>query len=213
MQVEYGSATLTAELLHRMIVAGAPDPLLRVAHRIVTDELDHALLSHQALVAYGGPEEAVQVEPRLRRGPAGLDQLLPSILRTVLKTFCFGETLAVPLFAEMRRGAKGPSVAVLDRILRDEAVHSRFGWDSLGRLLELGDGDELRASIAAEAPRLISHFEGSCANRRADNLSQAEVEAGLLGGRDHKRVFRHGVDALIVPRLQSRRIDVQRAEA
>jgi hypothetical protein len=188
-----------------MITAGAPDGLLRVAHRIVSDELDHANLCHDALVALGGAEESVDVAPKLRPGPRSIEQLLPSVLRTVLKTFCFGETLAVPFFAEMRKGAQGPARSVLDRIVRDEAVHSKFGWDSLDWLLEQGD-DGLRAGIATGIPALIQLFDTVYGQRRAADLTPAELEAGLLSAPRYRALYWQTVESTILPRLAARGI-------
>ncbi len=207
VRAEHRSAAATADLLQRMITAGAPDDLLRVALRIVGDELDHAQLCHKTLVGLGGDGDAVEVEPTLRRGPASLEELLPSILRTVLKVFCFGETLAVPFFAEMRKNARGPARPTLDRIVRDEAVHSKFGWDSLDWLLELG-GEDLRPAIGAMLPELVQHFEGVYAQRVAEDLSPAELRAGLLSASRYRKLCWRTVNATILPRMKARGIVV-----
>ena len=56
---EYRSAAITAQVLHWLISVGADDALVSTCMRIVRDELDHAQLSHDCLVALGGGGQAV----------------------------------------------------------------------------------------------------------------------------------------------------------
>ena len=66
------------------------------------------------------------------------DGPLAALVDTILHAFCLGETFAVPLFAAMRPATTQPTAAAaLQRILRDEATHRAFGWDTLDALLEL----------------------------------------------------------------------------
>ena len=69
---------------------------------------------------------------------AGRDGLVDA----VVASFCLGETFAVPLFNAMREHTTFPlAKRVLERVLRDEAIHRQFGWDALDALLEI-DADE-----------------------------------------------------------------------
>ena len=54
VRAEYASAAAFAQITHLAVVCGIPPELVRVGTRIVNDELDHASLSHDALVALGG---------------------------------------------------------------------------------------------------------------------------------------------------------------
>lgn len=207
---EYGSAGVTAGLLHQLILIGAPDPLVRVTHRVVTDELDHALLCHEALRAYGGASAAVAIEPSLPPPMGSLEELLPAAIATIVRSFCFGETLAVPLFAAMRKDATGPARDVLDRVVRDEAVHSKLGWDALDWLLE-GHGDPIRTLVSAHLPAIVEFFEARYGRGTTHSLTPVERAAGLITSDEHRDVLHQTVQRTILPRLESRGIATMRS--
>jgi hypothetical protein len=204
---EYQSAALTAGLLHQLILIGAPDPLVRVAHRVVTDELDHALLCHETLLAYGGGDVPVAVEPGVPLPIATLDELLPTAMATIVRTFCFGETIAVPLFAAMRREATGPALKVLDRIVQDEAVHSKLGWDALDWLID-GYGAPIRILVAAHLPEILEGFEVLYGRRKIEELDADDRAAGLLPASLYREVLHATVRRTILPRLVSRGVSI-----
>ncbi len=208
---EYTSAGITAGLLHQLILIGAPDPLVRVAHRVVTDELDHALLCHETLLAYGGADQPVEVVPLLPTATE-LGQLLPEVVATVVRTFCFGETIAVPLFAAMRKDASGPALKALDRIVLDEAVHSKLGWDALDWLLD-GFGDPIGTLVAAHLAEIIEGFEAIYGRRTIEALDAGDRAAGLLPASQYRQVLRATVQRTILPRLASRGISTDAALA
>jgi hypothetical protein len=137
VQAEYTSAARTHVFTHWLIQGGASPDLIRAGLRIVDDELAHAELSHAVVVeAQGAPTSPALAQENLdlRRRH---DELLTDLLRRCIEIFCLGETVAVPLFSEMRKRCE---VAVareaLDRILVDEVRHRDFGWTTLAWLLE-----------------------------------------------------------------------------
>jgi len=204
---EYGSAGITAGLLHQLILMGAPDALVRVCHRIVTDELDHALLCHEALVAYGGGDVPVAVEPLLPPPITGLEELVPAALATIVRSFVFGETIAVPLFAAMRKEATGPALRVLDRIVLDEAVHSKLGWDALDWLIAT-HGEPVQMLVAAHLGEILEFFEARYGRRTVEDLDSDDRAAGLLPASAWRTVLHDTVRRTILPRLQSRDISI-----
>lgn len=203
---EYRSAAVAAQALTWGIQVGLPPDLLTTATRIVTDELEHAALSHGCLSALGG--EAVPVDLRAEQLEVpGLGGPFASLTSLIVHNFCLGETLAVPLFAAMRARATHPATRpALDRILLDEAVHRAFGWDTLDALLPLDPG--LPTWIAARLPTLLSNFEGYRAPPGAPPLSAAERACGLLDHEEYAEIFAATWREDIVPRFERRGIGV-----
>lgn len=186
---EYRSAALTAQALHRAIQAAFPDDLLHVFLRVVRDELDHATLSYDCLLALGGEDQppALDVATLAEPDPDGV---LAAFVDGVLHHFCVGETLAVPLFAAMRRHASHPAVVpVLTRVLQDESVHRQLGWDALDELLGR-HGEPVRARCEARLPALLAGFREAYAPAGAEMpLTDEERACGLIGLDTYRQVF------------------------
>ncbi len=204
---EYRSAARTAALLHRMVLAGFPRDVLATAGRIVQDELDHADLCHVVVENLGGGDEPAVLDVGALLGPSEGDGLLAAVVDTVVRDFCLGETLAVPLFRAMWEGATVPVVReALTRILRDEAVHRAFGWRALDVLLEL-DAEGTRARAEALLPKWIEQYRAAYADRRDAPLLQAEERsAGLIDLHEYADLFETALEVDIRRRLRSRGI-------
>lgn len=162
---EYRSSAITQHLTLWLTQIGASPDLILAGLRIAEDELAHARLSHEVVVAAGGAAEPLPLD----RAELGLsayegEALEHSVLRACVGIFCLGETVAVPLFKEMRAGC---TVAVarraLDRILRDEVRHRDFGWALLTWLLETPHAPALRQQLVRELPSLFSGVHTSYA--------------------------------------------------
>src|SRR3954449_5948044 len=94
---EYTSAAITQHLVLWLIQAGAPPDLIDAGLAIVADELAHSRLSHDVYTAAGGTAPPVLVREHLglpRRDPI----LELDLLSAIVRVFCLGETVAVPLF-------------------------------------------------------------------------------------------------------------------
>lgn len=205
---EYRSSALTAQVVHGLLRCGLPEELVRTGLRIVADELDHARLSQQVLMELGGPllPPSLQVEqltePEAPEGP------LATLIQQVVRNFCLGETFAVPLFAAMWQQDLHPAVTpVLERILRDEAVHRAFGWEALDALLV---GEPAAAAFVAE--RLPAWIEGFRLSYGIEHdlppLSTEELSAGLLHPNDYARIYRQCLQEDILPRFARRGIEI-----
>lgn len=189
VHAEYRSAAITAQVSHWMIQAGLDEALLTTCLRIVGDELAHARLAHDCLVALGGDAspEAVHADELAEPAPDGV---LAGLVDSVVANFCFGETLAVPLFKALRAHTTHPAAEpVLTRVLRDEAIHRAFGWQALDALLEL-DPDGVRARVSGSLPAVFARFRASYAPDGTDApLTDDEVACGLMPVATYREVF------------------------
>jgi hypothetical protein len=177
-----------------------PRALIQTGQRIVNDELDHAEISHGVWRDLGGEGE-VNVDITRLTPPAGPPLLL--LAEDVLRAFCVGETVAVPLFHAMREGAEHPRVvSALERILRDEAVHRAFGWDALEALVAL-DPDGVPPFMARHLPDALT----SC--RRAyvvphdhqTRLTPEERAAGLIDLHEYAQIVEVCIAESVLPRF------------
>lgn len=176
VEAEYRSAAITQHLTLWLLQIGASPDLVRAGLRIAADELTHADLSHRTFVAAGG-----EGGPRLTRESLELtrhagDPLERDVARVGVEIFCLGETVAVPLFKELRAPCTVPTARrALDRILRDEVRHRDFGWTLLAWLLEQPFADDVRALVAAELPRWFTRLRASYAPRARARAGDAPI--------------------------------------
>ena len=208
---EYGSAAITQHLVLWLIQMGASPDLVRDGLRIVGDELSHAELSREVWQAAGGAGA-----PTLDRDALGLTRRHPTLEldvgAVIGRVFCLGETVAVPLFQNLRRGATVPvSRRALDRILRDEVRHRDFGWTALEWLLEQPGGEQIRALIEGSLGRWLAELERSYgddlvaalsgAGAAVTELSAADRAWGLAPATEYAAVLRRAVERDFRPRF------------
>lgn len=201
---EYHSAAITAQLVQWMIQVGLDPEVVRTGLRVVSDELAHAELSWAVVQALGddGSPDAPSLAAMTLQTPAGMGAAL---IDGVLRTLCYGETLAVPLFARMRKGATLPAArTALDRIVADEAVHSRFGWDALDGLLALD-----RDGTLAYGNGLLAGIEDGVRASYVElpdhaALTDVEREAGLIAGEEYAAIVTRSLAETVRPRLARR---------
>lgn len=193
---EYTSAAISSQVLTGCIQQGLPPDLLKTCNRIVGDELDHARLSHEVLVALGGAEAPIDLQAER----LVVTQPLPEAL---VRNFCLGESLAVPYFAEMRRRTSHPVVRpVLDRILEDEAVHRAFGWEALDALLALEPA--LRSRLKEGLSAMVEGFSGYAAPPEAPPLTPEERACGLLDHWEYGQLYAQTWSKDLAPRFEKR---------
>lgn len=207
VRAEYRSAAQTAQVVHLLLVCGLDEGLARAGLGVVQDELDHARLSHEVLVALGGGEEQDALDAGELSRPSTAEGPLALLVDAGVGSLCLGETFAVPLFSAMRRGTTHPVArAALDRILRDEVRHRQLGWDLLDGLLEL-DPDGVRGRVTAALPGWLSGFRQAYRPPEgASPLTPQERAAGLLPAADYRQEHDRCVAEELQPRLGARGI-------
>jgi hypothetical protein len=214
VQAEYTSAAITQNFtLWLMQIAASPD-LIRSGLRIAWDEMVHARMSHKTYVAAGGDRapELVREKLLLRRDEA--EPIEYAVMRVTLDTFCIGETVAVPLFKNLRESCTQPVARrALDRILRDEVRHRAFGWTSLEWLLEGPHETVLRAVVAQALPRYFAKVQRSYGGSLKHLASMpAEDRAwGLMPPADYAGIVERTLARDWIPRFAAVGIDAATA--
>jgi hypothetical protein len=213
---EYGSAAITQHLtLWLMQIAVSPD-LIKEGLRIAWDEMVHARLSHAAYVAAGGerPPELARERLGLRRLEG--EPLEDDVTRVALSTFCIGETVAVPLFKNLRqRCTVPPARRVLDRVLRDEVRHRDFGWALLGWLFEGPDGARLREVTTRALPSAFVSIRSAygAAIRHLDTIPDDDRAWGLMPPAEYAATVERTFERDWLPRFRKVGIDARDAWA
>lgn len=153
---EHRTAVACLAALRALVEARAPVDLIAVATRFPLDEMVHVELCARMATLLGGGTEILHSPDDLIRDPA--PELSPLVRAgdIVVRVFCVGEALSIPLLRGARRAARQPLPrAILARIVRDEAAHGTFGFSFLDWALpRLGDGD--RQALGRAADRAIA---------------------------------------------------------
>jgi hypothetical protein len=209
---EYTSAAITQHLVLWLIQAGAPPDLIDAGLAIVADELAHSRLSHDVYVAAGGtaPPALDRTQLELQRRDGSLEL---AILRTAVRVFCLGETVAVPLFRHLREGCTEPVArTALDRILRDEVRHRDFGWDLLDWLLATPLAADIPTWVGRELPAMLAELEQTYGLLNAvvaedDGAITSDERAwGLAAPRDYATILGKTIAKEYRPRFAARDI-------
>ncbi len=163
---EHRTGAACAATLRALIEARAPIDLIAMASRFPLDEMVHVELCARLAMELGGGSE-IKHDPALLilQPDAQLDPLMRAA-DLVVRFFCVGEALSIPLLRGTARAASHPLPrAILSRIVRDEAAHGAFGWaflDWAGPLLD----DEDRERLAATADEAIDIVKDTWADIR-----------------------------------------------
>lgn len=214
---EYTSATITQQLVLWMMIVGAPPDLLEDGLAIVRDELRHTQLATTVLAAAGGDGVPAleQTQLGLARSDAGLHT---DIAMAVLRFFCLGETVAVPLFSHLRAACtQGCARDALDQILQDEVRHRDFGWDAFDWLSTCTPAAQWLAFVASVLPGLFvdlgqGYSLGNPAIATdAGDLAPSDRAWGLASPREYHAIFERTFDRDWAPRFAARGIDATAA--
>lgn len=126
---EYCTAAAFADLLRALLAARAPVDLVGMASDFVADEMLHVELTSRIAMELGGGAPYVVDFDNLSMP---IDPALTPLERAseiVVRLCCVGEAFSVAMLAGCMKSALHPlTFGVLQRIVRDEAPHGRFGW-------------------------------------------------------------------------------------
>lgn len=141
---EHRTGVACAVALRALIEARAPLDLIAVATRFPLDEMVHVELCARMAMELGGGTEIVHDPAHLI--VAGDPEVSPlaRAAELVVRYFCVGEALSIPLLRGTWKAARHPlSRAVLGRIVRDEAAHGTFGFTFLDWAMPRLSADEI----------------------------------------------------------------------
>jgi hypothetical protein len=208
---EYMSATITQHLVLWLMQAAAPRELVDAGLAIVADELAHSRSSEEVYLAAGGT--TLPVFERSALGLARVSRRLEDdILLVGVRVFCLGETVAVPLFRQLRESCTQPVARqALDRILRDEVRHRELGWDLLDWMISV-DGPAAVARVTEVLPAMFGELEasygrGNVAVAEDDGeISEVERAWGLAPPREYAEVLARTIERDYRPRFNARGI-------
>jgi hypothetical protein len=152
---EHRTAVACTAMLRAILEARAPIDLVAVATRFPLDEMTHVEMCARMAMEMGGGTE-IRYDPQDVVSDAPADA--PTLLRAadlVVRFFCVGEALSIPLLRGAAKAARHPlPKAVLNRIVKDEAAHGAFGFTFLDWAADrLGESE--RRSLGEGADRAI----------------------------------------------------------
>jgi len=126
---EHRTAVGVTAALRALLEANAPLDLVGLAARFPLDEAVHVeLCARMAMEAGGGTEIRYQPDAVVLDADRSLSPLMRAA-DLVVRFFCVGEALSIPLIRGTCKAARHPLPrAILSRILRDEAAHGTFGF-------------------------------------------------------------------------------------
>ena len=210
-EAEYTSAAIAQQVTLWLIQLGAPPDLIRDGLRVVDDELTHSELSTEVAEHAGGDAGRPLIDPSsLMLAGAGAGDPSGALVSAIVRFFCIGETLAVPLFRMLRAQCSVPvALRALDRVLKDEARHRQFGWDVLDWAL-LAGGASVRDALADQAPGMLDEVAAAYGVGNGDGSGVApKVRAwGLAPPADYSSTVSAALTSDVLPRLAARGIEL-----
>ncbi len=177
---EHRTGIACAATLRALYECRAPIDLIAMAARFPMDELVHIELCARMAMELGGGTEIQHDPDALIVDPS---EELPPLLRAadmVVRFFCVGEALSIPLLKGTWHAARHPLPrAILGRIVRDEAAHGTFGFTFLDWALpSLSEQDRAHLARAASGPvRAIRKQWVKMRERRVDGYDQRVGDA------------------------------------
>ena len=187
---EHRTAAATAATVQALCAARAPLDLVAHAARFVADELAHVELCARVAGGLGGAAPLFHDPDALVPATAAGLSPLGRAAELVLRVYCIGEALSLPLQQATARAQRHPLLgAVVRRIARDEAKHGAFGWLFFDWAADFVD-DELRAHLGAVAAETVALVAQSIEGDDGDG----EVSFGWLSRRRWREVARRALD-------------------
>ena len=126
---EHRTGVGVTEALRLLMQAQAPLDLIALGSRFPLDETVHVELCARMAMEAGGGTEILYDPTRMILGATFEGRPLLQAAELMVRFFCVGEALSIPLLRGTWKAARHPLPrAVLGRIVKDEAAHGTFGY-------------------------------------------------------------------------------------
>lgn len=222
---EYRSIEEFTAVATTLARSNAPLDLLAATSRLITDEVRHATLCGDMAVALMPGVEPEEVHPWSEE-PAGWslsprddrDAALAWAADVVVAACCIGETLSLPLYQTLSVLVTDPVPrSVVEQILRDERLHSTFGWLCLDWFREVLSAERW-SWLQQRLSRHLAAYERGCSAYSIEELAGTEVvieppgpdappNLGLMPGRVYATVFYATLESEVFPRFEAAGLD------
>jgi len=208
---EHRTGAACALTLQALIEARAPLDLIAVASRFPLDEMVHVELCARMAMEFGGGTEIIHDPKEM---VVGCDPTLSPLLQAadlVVRFFCVGEAISIPLLRATWHVAKHPlPKAVLGRIVKDEAAHGVFGFTFLDWACpRLTEAEKARLGVSADlAIRfLYSQWVDLHAHRHDPRLEDDVL--GWMQTDAYLKLACRSMQTLVIDPLEARGIPVR----
>lgn len=203
---EHRTGAACAATLRALIACRAPLDLVAMASRFPLDELVHVELCARLVAELGGAVTLMHDPRHLIGEPSSDAPALEQAAELVVRNFCVGEALSIPMLRGSWHAAGHPLIrGVLGRIVKDEAAHGQLGWI----FLDWADdrlSPALRERLGAVAKETIDTITA-----RWDQLRPGQSEdrhaLGWMESRSYLELARRSLRTHVVEPLRERGID------
>ncbi|HYP99661.1 MAG TPA: hypothetical protein VER96_13395 [Polyangiaceae bacterium] len=208
---EHRTGAACALTLQALIEARAPLDLIAVASRFPLDEMVHVELCARMAMEFGGGTEIIH-DPKAM--VVGSDHSLNPLMQAadlVVRFFCVGEAISIPLLRATWHVAKHPlPKAVLGRIVKDEAAHGVFGFTFLDwACSRFSDEEKARLGVSADlAIRFLYSQWVDLYARRNEPRAEDDV-LGWMRTDDYLKLAFRSMQTLVIDPLEARGIPIR----
>ncbi|HZA50276.1 MAG TPA: ferritin-like domain-containing protein [Myxococcaceae bacterium] len=205
---EHRTAAACAASLQALIAARAPVDLIAMASRFPLDEIVHVELCARLATELGGGIP-IRYDPLGVIPPPSPGRALGQAAELVVRYFCVGEAISIPLLRGTWRVATHPLVkAILGRIVKDEAAHGQFGWVFLDWALPHLDKCE-RQVLREAAGRTVAAIRDGWdrIRERGDGEPSAIHALGWMRSTDYLELARRSMESEVLGPLRARDLE------
>ncbi|MBK7862542.1 MAG: hypothetical protein IPJ65_28825 [Archangiaceae bacterium] len=205
---EHRTGAACAATLKALICARAPLDLVAMASRFPLDEMVHVELCARLVGELGGGIQLMHDPRNIIAEPARELPMLLQAAELIVRNFCVGEALSIPVLRGSWHAAKHPLIAqVLCRIVKDEAAHGQLGWFFLDWADELL-GDAERKHLAAIAAQTIDAVRERWKTIVPRPNSPLDADAlGWMESESYLALARRSMETHVIEPLVERGID------
>jgi hypothetical protein len=208
---EHRTGAACALTLQALIEARAPLDLIGVASRFPLDEMVHVELCARMAMEFGGGTEIIH-DPKAM--VVGCDATLSPLMQAadmVVRFFCVGEAISIPLLRATWHVAKHPlPKAVLGRIVKDEAAHGVFGFTFLDwACARFSDEEKSRLGVSADLAIRFLYSQWVDLHARRNEPRLEDDVLGWMQTDDYLKLAFRSMQTLVIDPLEARGIPIQ----